>query len=281
MPDRQAHITPSGQLTTKAWTKTDLNQVYAQLLAIHLLATLRETWAVAPSLQTLRVIGLGGPGDPTALVFDVTCSRHAPRTELDDPDGSGFEAWLAGRDAGLRRTGRTKAVTTWPTTAEPPELARWLAHPQPPAGRTPWTVPIPDSADPEPVYTRPSAPRSPNSPAGVVAPAPPADSRHRATPPTPMPLPPNGGPSKSRRVGWGLALLASFFVAGLGSLLNRRRVGAFILAGWLGGFIVLAATTGAVAGLAGVLWIGCWLWGLVDAVASGRRHPTSRARHMA
>jgi hypothetical protein len=278
VPDRQAHITPSGQLTTKPWTKTDLNQVYAQLLAMHLLATLRETWAVAPSLQTLRVIGLGGPGDPTALVFDVTCSRHTP--ELDNPNGSGIEAWLAGRDVGLRRSGRTKEVVTWPTAAGPPELTSWLAHPQAPVGGTPWTVPIPDPADPEPVYTRPKPLSFPTSPASLAA-APADVTGHRATRPAHTTPPHNGGSPDSRRVGWALALLASFFVAGLGSLLNRRRVGVFILAGWLGGFIVLAATSGVLAGLAGVIWIGCWLWGLVDAFASGRRHPTSRARHMA
>jgi hypothetical protein len=31
LPEKKAHVTPSGRLSSKAWTKTELNQVYAEL----------------------------------------------------------------------------------------------------------------------------------------------------------------------------------------------------------------------------------------------------------
>lgn len=47
LPEKKAHVTPSGRLSTKAWTKTEQNEMYANLLGGHLLATIREAWAVA------------------------------------------------------------------------------------------------------------------------------------------------------------------------------------------------------------------------------------------
>jgi hypothetical protein len=51
LPEKKAHTTPTGRLSSKAWTKTELNDVYAELLAAHLLATIREAWAVGCSLS--------------------------------------------------------------------------------------------------------------------------------------------------------------------------------------------------------------------------------------
>jgi hypothetical protein len=122
LPERKANITPSGQLSTKAWTKTELNQVYAQLLAMHLLATLREAWAVAPSLQSIRVIGLGGPAAANGMIFDVTCNRGDPHTEM----ARGARHWPAPK--GQDRRGHIVATLRQrlPTRgmADPPEPAR-------------------------------------------------------------------------------------------------------------------------------------------------------------
>ena len=271
LPDRKAHVTPNGQLSTKAWTKTELNQVYAQLLAIHLLATLRESWAVAPSLRSIRVIGLGGPGTSEDLIFDVTCTRDDPQTELEDGDGSRIEAWLAGREVGLRRAGRTREVASWPLSAYPPELAGLLGSPQPKPGTAPWTRPVPDPRDPEPSYTRPIFRRLP--------------STNAPPPPSPVVLPGRAAGSSAPnqatdrpRVGPVKAFLASFFIAGLGSILNRRRVGLAITASWLASFVLAGLTTGAVGGIASLIWAGCWIWGLIDAIIGGRR-PSPASQH--
>lgn len=55
LPERKPHVTPGGRLSSKPWTKTELNDVYAELLGAHLLATIRETWAVAPSVTEVRL----------------------------------------------------------------------------------------------------------------------------------------------------------------------------------------------------------------------------------
>jgi hypothetical protein len=272
LPERKANITPSGQLSTKAWTKTELNQVYAQLLAMHLLATLREAWAVAPSLQSIRVIGLGGPAAANGMIFDVTCNRGDPHTEIDDSDGSRMVAWLAGRDIGLHRKGRTGEVTSWPPSANASQLGEWLTRPSPRETAAPWTQPILDPADPEPNYSRPVPPR----PAGTGAPPVPAPGagRRRATGSSRR-----ASPGDRIRIGPGLAFIASFFVAGLGSLVNRRRIGVVILGGWLLSFLILATTPASVGAFALLTMTGCWIWGLIDAVVGARRDSSAQTTH--
>jgi TM2 domain-containing membrane protein YozV len=88
---------------------------------------------------------------------------------------------------------------------------------------------------------------------------------------------PVGGPFATRPYGYvtpknpGLSLLASFFVPGLGSIINgdvARGIGIMIgyLVSWL--LVIL------VVGLFGVF--GFWVWGLVDAYQGAR---TWNARH--
>ena len=116
LPERKPHITPGGKLSSKAWTQTELAQVYADLLGAHLLATFREAWAVAPSLQTVRVLGSHEldtherPSDGLVVLLDVT----AGRSDIGWPDDAFGSRLTTGGDAPLRRTGRTSAVTPWP-----------------------------------------------------------------------------------------------------------------------------------------------------------------------
>lgn len=118
LPERKAHVTPGGKATTKAWTKTELGEVYADLLGAHLLATLRESWAVGPSLRDLRVIGVRGRGASAEVLFDVEASRSA----ASRGDGYG-RVLLDQAPAGLRRVGRTREVAPWPPEELDPEVA--------------------------------------------------------------------------------------------------------------------------------------------------------------
>jgi hypothetical protein len=111
LPSKKAHITPSGRLSSKRWTKTELNAVYAELLGAHLLATLRETWAVAPSLKQTRVVGARPNGRSADILFDVNVLRS--QTGWHE-DGYG-SAILDEARWGLHRTGRTGEVCGWPT----------------------------------------------------------------------------------------------------------------------------------------------------------------------
>jgi hypothetical protein len=111
LPEKQAHITPTGKLSAKAWTKTDLNETYAQLLGAHLLATIRETWAIAPSVTDVRLLGTREkPADDSPhVLFDVDVSR-GERIWTDDEAGA---AVLEHAPWGLVRTGGAKEVQPW------------------------------------------------------------------------------------------------------------------------------------------------------------------------
>lgn len=105
LPATKAHVTPTGKLSSKAWTKTELNDIYADLLAAHLLATAREAFAVGPTLQSCRVIGTRHAGGPTPeLLFDVNVSRQ------DAADEVAAYRLLQSANAGLVRQGRTAEV---------------------------------------------------------------------------------------------------------------------------------------------------------------------------
>ena len=263
LPSRKPHVTPGGKVSTKAWTKTELNQVYVELLGGHLLATLREAWAVGPSLRLLRVIGLRGTtATQPEFLFDIHCERSSNWAS----DVAGYRA-LEGTDGGLRRAGRTREVTAWSPDKQPPELVQWLIQTSPALSMPIWNQPIVDVTDPEPVY-RGSPPRltTHRTPSLIIAdPAPPPAlaAQQRAS---------GAGTQSTRRPAripaWA-AVLVSFFVAGLGSVLNRRPEGVGIFLGYLACLIALIFVTGLAAGLALLGLTGFWIWGLVDARSSG------------
>ncbi|MFF4594179.1 hypothetical protein [Amycolatopsis sp. NPDC001319] len=111
LPAKKAHVTPTGRLSTKAWTKTEFNEVYAELLGAHLLATARETWAVAPSLTHIRIRGIRAGIDGTEEnLFDVSLDRTGWPWH-DDTCGSTI---LRNSRRGLNRVGRTAEVRRRP-----------------------------------------------------------------------------------------------------------------------------------------------------------------------
>jgi len=154
VPAKKAHVTPGGKLSSKEYTQTERNQVYAELIGAHLLATLRETWAVAPSVTQVRVLGVHSVAQPTSsagrytALFDITVTQTA--TNWAD-DSAGNQLVTSG-PCGLRRTGRVAAVTTW-VPEELPAAARTLLaglnqivvvaamEPAPEGGRTRFALP--------------------------------------------------------------------------------------------------------------------------------------------
>lgn len=109
LPEKKTHVTPTGRLSAKAWTKTELNDVYAELLGAHLLATVRETWAVAPSLRRIRITGVRHHDASDDLLFDVTVIHD---TGWWDDDAAG-SAVLQNADRGLNRAGRAREIRAW------------------------------------------------------------------------------------------------------------------------------------------------------------------------
>lgn len=119
LPEKKPHVTPSGRLSSKAWPKTELNEVYAQLLGAHLLATMREAWAVAPSLTNVRLIGIrASAGVSFDVLFDVDLDRAGG---LWDDDRWG-DTILGKAQWGLNRTGRAQEIHPWPPQKLRPDV---------------------------------------------------------------------------------------------------------------------------------------------------------------
>jgi hypothetical protein len=107
LPSRKPHITPTGRRSSKAWTKTEYQQTYAELLGAHLLATIRESWAVGPSLTDLRIIGIRVGDSGRQILFDLGVRRQDGQWDND--------AWgTHSLSDQLHRTGRTREVSPLP-----------------------------------------------------------------------------------------------------------------------------------------------------------------------
>lgn len=124
IPTRQPYVTPGGKLSSNQWTQTVFNDTYADLLGAHLLATLRETWAVAPSIDTVCAVGLLSNTESLRVAFDVTATRGSGPWQED----TAGRALLDQAPLGLNRTGRTHAVTAWPRSALAPDIAQWVPN---------------------------------------------------------------------------------------------------------------------------------------------------------
>jgi hypothetical protein len=111
LPKKKAHVTPTGKLSARVWTKTELNQLYAEFIGAHLLATLRETWAIGPSLDVIRVVGIRKADvDDVEILFDIQASRRERNWAVDE----GGDLTLERSEFGLYRVGKTQEVRAWP-----------------------------------------------------------------------------------------------------------------------------------------------------------------------
>ncbi|MGW1750978.1 hypothetical protein ACWCRD_36265 [Streptomyces sp. NPDC002092] len=123
LPEKMAHTTPTGRLSAKAWPKTEFNQVYAELLGTHLLATIRRVWAAAPSLSDLRIIGLRAGADARReALFDVEVSRASGEWSNDNWGASVLEQ----ARYGLNRVGRSREVRAWSESDLSPDVVPLL-----------------------------------------------------------------------------------------------------------------------------------------------------------
>jgi hypothetical protein len=119
LPAKKAHVTPTGRVSSKMWTKTELNDVYVTLCGGHLLATFREAWATAPSLSEIRIFGVRKrPKQSIEVLFDVEAYRCDSNWD-DDTKGSS----ILSRSDGLKRTGQAREVQAWLREDLPKDLA--------------------------------------------------------------------------------------------------------------------------------------------------------------
>jgi hypothetical protein len=130
IPDRKPDFTPTGLPTTRKRTKAEINDLYAQALASRVLATVRETLAVAPSIDEVRVLvvrkdpRVEHPSEFLSAVYVGTFSRN--RCErLPWNSVNALEELLVAPGALLHRKGTTSEVVPL-DLSEDPELKQAL-----------------------------------------------------------------------------------------------------------------------------------------------------------
>lgn len=122
MPDQVAAVTPTGRPTLHKRSAADRNALYARALASTVLATVRETYSVAPALRDVRIVVLcrdADASDPSGLLAALYLGRFpaarvsAMLWDRVDP----LEQLLATPDARLRRQGSAHQIVSLPPDA--------------------------------------------------------------------------------------------------------------------------------------------------------------------
>lgn len=130
IPERTVALTPAGNTTTRKRTKSDRNALYVRALGSTVLATVKEAFTAAPSLDEVRIVVLRK--DPDALSpsgyltviytaeFGRERTQSLPWAQLDPA-----ETLLAADDARLRRKGAAGDVI--PVEVDDPALSGLVA----------------------------------------------------------------------------------------------------------------------------------------------------------
>jgi hypothetical protein len=129
IPESKPAVTPSGQPTVHKRTQTERNELYAQSLASNVLATVREAFAVAPSLANVAVLTVckddsrGGIPMVTALALVVFGRPLVERFDWNRLDP--LRTLELGDPCLLARRGRTGELAPLDLSGEP-EIAAVL-----------------------------------------------------------------------------------------------------------------------------------------------------------
>jgi hypothetical protein len=127
VPDQMPDVTPGGRPTLRKRSKTDRNALYTAALGSTVLATVKEGFAVAPSVEEIRVLVVSkNPQalNPETYLSAIYAARFHRETlqrwhwPLVDP----VEALLTAPDAMLQRKGATQEIMPL-DVADDPELA--------------------------------------------------------------------------------------------------------------------------------------------------------------
>jgi hypothetical protein len=132
VPERKPGVTPAGNLSLKKLTKRETADFYKLIVFGHLLVTLRETFAVAPSVESARIVAVRmtgrdayGKSRPEVMAA-MRCSRAA----LADVQWDRADAVQVANDCCTEKLviqkGATRALQPVPLEDEP-ELRAMLA----------------------------------------------------------------------------------------------------------------------------------------------------------
>jgi hypothetical protein len=135
VPEKEAGTTPTGRPTIRKRTKTARNQLYVRAMGSAVLATVKEGFAVAPSVDEFRVVVVAHGQGRAEAVYTGSFERAATqrlRWEALDPG----ETVMAAPGATMRRRGQ--ALTVAPLDlAEDPELFALMTEVAPALGCPP------------------------------------------------------------------------------------------------------------------------------------------------
>jgi hypothetical protein len=117
-------LTIARRPTLKKRTKTDRNALYAAALGSTVLATVEEGFAVAPSVEEIRILVVcKNPQAPTPLTYlsaiYAARFRREPLQRWTWPRVDPTEALLTAPDAMLRRKGTTQEIMPLDLSDEP------------------------------------------------------------------------------------------------------------------------------------------------------------------
>ncbi|WP_331742487.1 hypothetical protein OG535_00290 [Kitasatospora sp. NBC_00085] len=124
VPERKQARTPSGAPTLHKRTKTERNALYVAALSSAVLATVRETLAVAPSLKAVTILvvrrdpAASSPESYLAAVYAGRFTRER-MTNVDWPHVDPVAELLIAPGAMLHRRGQAGDVLPLDLTAEP------------------------------------------------------------------------------------------------------------------------------------------------------------------
>ena len=129
VPDQMPGITQAGNVSLRRTTKTQRAEVHREMVAGYVLATVKEAFAVAPSVAGAAVVAMRDEGpdvfgeDRVRPVLAVRLTRAV----LDTVRWAESSAWdvveQAGEDLRIQLDGRTRALEPLDLSAEP-ELSR-------------------------------------------------------------------------------------------------------------------------------------------------------------
>jgi hypothetical protein len=85
LPERHPMTTAAGNLSLKKFTKGEIADLYKQLIAGLVLATVKEGFAVAPGITYIRIVALRAtPADPYGKIHpESILAAHIPRAALN------------------------------------------------------------------------------------------------------------------------------------------------------------------------------------------------------
>jgi hypothetical protein len=125
IPERRPTTTAAGNLSLKKLTKSDTAAMYTELVCGHALVTVKETFAVAPALQSARVVALRAtPRDAYGKVWpQVVLAARFERSSLTGIQWAHADASRVVSDAGTEvmivQKGTTRELRPLDLTNEP------------------------------------------------------------------------------------------------------------------------------------------------------------------